>query len=145
MEPGERKRQETRKINTESSEGLLAEMPLNSHLQVFDSFQVTASGSRFQLRYLEDRIQILSEDITGSQDILEQILEYLDLDSEWLTWINPAIKLVAHEVWRQDDNGQALIIRTARCRADASRMIRRLESSPHKQIYWMRLALPGER
>lgn len=117
---------------------LLAELPLSAWTNINDNFLVTATGNRFELRHLADRIQIVSHDSSDAVELFEQVLELLDLDSDWMSWINPELALVAYEIWRQDDNGQAFIIRTARCRADAARMIRRLESSPHKQMYWMR-------
>lgn len=119
---------------------LLAELPLSAGTNVDDSFQVTSMGNQFELRHLADRVQIISHG-AAAVEIFEQVLELLDLDSDWLSWINPELALVPHEIWRQDDNGQAFIIRTARCRADAARMVRRLESSPHKQMYWIRPAV----
>ncbi|MBY0547796.1 MAG: hypothetical protein K2W95_10910 [Candidatus Obscuribacterales bacterium] len=122
---------------------LLAELPLSAWTTVNDNFQVTAMGNQFELRHLSDRVQIISHS-NAAVDIFEQVLELLDLDSDWLSWINPELALVPYEIWRQDDNGQAFVIRTARCRADAARMVRRLESSPHKQMYWIRPAIPNE-
>lgn len=117
---------------------LLAELPLSSFSSAMETNGVTCSGSRFELKFLEDRVQILSVDLNPPKDILEQVLQFLDLDSDWLTWINTDQEMVSQEIWRQDDNGNSCLIRVTRCRADAERMIRRLESVPHKQMYWMR-------
>lgn len=119
---------------------LLAELPLSAWTNVNDNFQVTSMGNQFELRHLADRVQIISHG-AAEVEIFEQVLELLDLDSDWLSWINPDLQLVPHEIWRQDDNGQSFVIRTARCRADAARMVRRLESSPHRQMYWIRPAV----
>lgn len=116
---------------------VLAELPFSSLPPVTEFHQVTSEGHRFELKFMEDCVQILSDEAAVVDDILEQVLDSLDLDSDWLTWINPQLNMVAHEIWRQDDNGNVLI-RVTRCRADATRMIRRLESVPHKQMYWIR-------
>lgn len=117
---------------------VLAEFPLGAVSAFGDNFRVTLTGNRFELRQLTDRVQIVCHETEPDADLLEQILEMLDIDSDWFTWINPELKLTPHEIWRQDDNGNSFVVRLARCRADAVRMIRRLETFPHKQTYWMR-------
>jgi hypothetical protein len=120
---------------------VLAELPIHAVGKLNENYHVTSNGVQFELRMRESCASILLESDEALPDVFDQILEYLDVDSDWLTWINPDVRLVAYEVWRQDDNGNTFIVRITRCGADARRMIRRLESVPHKQTYWIRRKL----
>jgi hypothetical protein len=49
------------------------------------------------------------------------------------------------ELWRQDDNGNRVLIRTFDDRDAAGRELERFESLPHRQIYWLEeRAAPAE-
>ncbi|MBS1956975.1 MAG: hypothetical protein JST89_22490 [Cyanobacteria bacterium SZAS-4] len=44
--------------------------------------------------------------------------------------------LAAYEVWRQDDNGNQVMIEKACCEAEALDRVRLFTERGHKQLYW---------
>ncbi|MGD9680055.1 MAG: hypothetical protein AB7W16_02625 [Candidatus Obscuribacterales bacterium] len=69
-------------------------------------------------------------------DVLDSLLAVLGLSTGDLSWINDEVELAAHELWRQDDNGNEFLIETLPCRADALVRVRLFTERGHKQLYW---------
>jgi hypothetical protein len=103
---------------------------------------VTSSSRQFKLTQylaaLPEKIQIdvLYSNESMTRD-LEDILIDLDVDCSELYWVHEAITLASYDVWRQDDNGNRYLVSADLCRPDATRLMRRLESTKHKQTYWI--------
>ncbi|MCA9805964.1 MAG: hypothetical protein KC777_28545 [Cyanobacteria bacterium HKST-UBA02] len=72
----------------------------------------------------------------GRGDVLDSLLTALGLSTADLSWINDEVELAAHEVWRQDDNGNEFLVETLPCRADALSRVRMFTERGHKQLYW---------
>lgn len=45
-------------------------------------------------------------------------------------------KVAAYEVWRQDDNGNQVMIEKTCCEAEALDKVRLFTERGHKQLYW---------
>jgi hypothetical protein len=52
--------------------------------------------------------------------------------------IRPEAYEPLYSVWRQDDNGNVFLVKDGLAEADATRLMRDLESTGHKQTYWVR-------
>ncbi|HKF54645.1 MAG TPA: hypothetical protein VKJ45_04345 [Blastocatellia bacterium] len=103
---------------------------------------LTSNNRQFKLTQylaaLTDKIEIdvlyFKESMTRD---LEDILIDLELDCADLYWVHEAITLASYDVWRQDDNGNRYLVSADVCRPDAMRLMQRLESTKHKQTYWV--------
>lgn len=74
---------------------------------------------------------------------LDDVLEALDLQStdliirEQQFCIGPHAVLVPHVLYRQDEHGNKVVVNTFPCRADATKQMKILEQSVHKQTYFV--------
>ena len=57
------------------------------------------------------------------------------------TDISSEAKLIPHTLHRVDDNGVSVVIDTFPCRASATKRMRTLEATGHKQTYWIEALL----
>jgi hypothetical protein len=102
----------------------------------------TSRGMQFTLiQYLQSLpdkvyIEVLWSEQSRSRD-LEDVLIELNLVSSDIYWMHEAINLARYDVWRQDDNGNKYVVSADICRPDAIKLQRQLESSKHKQTYWI--------
>jgi hypothetical protein len=78
----------------------------------------------------------ISKDTISRSDALDALLIGLDLTSADLHWIPKDIVFVEHELWRQDDNGNRMLIEKTSCKADALKKVRQFTELGHKQLYW---------
>jgi hypothetical protein len=79
-------------------------------------------------------IYLLNDELTLERD-LNTILEILELGSVDLIWVDPRIKLIPYETWRQDDNGNKFLMEIVKCRADANLKLKNIDTNTHKQFY----------
>lgn len=106
---------------------------------------ITDNGTRFFLvEYLDARevvteIGCLNNPETIAKD-LDEILEVLELSTSNIIYLFDNIKLIPHELWRQDDNGHKFLIKTFPCKADAVKAMKEFERRLHKQTYWIEKA-----
>jgi hypothetical protein len=81
-------------------------------------------------------IGCLNNGETIARDI-DTVLEMLELSSENVNFVYNDVKLISHQLWRQDDNGHKFLIETFPCRADAVKAMKEFEARLHKQTYWI--------
>jgi hypothetical protein len=62
----------------------------------------------------------------------------LGLTMQDVTWLRDDVRLVPHDLIRQDDYGNQFCVGTFRCHADALAEQGRLTAAVHKQDYWIR-------
>lgn len=74
---------------------------------------------------------------------LDDVLESLDMDLSDLAIFDSQLvfssdaRLIPHALHRLDDNGAHILVEVFPCRANASRRLRLMEFSGHKQTYWI--------
>jgi hypothetical protein len=103
----------------------------------------TSSGRQFYLfrypraprnQYTAVAVSRGTEDVTSA---LNEILEALELGSGDVISFHSGFRFETYSLWRQDDYGNLSKVREFHCRADATRELRRISSSVHKQTYWI--------
>lgn len=71
--------------------------------------------------------------------LVDDLLQCLGLTSSSLAHVDESVKLLEHELWRQDDNGNQVLIETTCCLADAIYKVNEFTARGHRQLYWARL------
>lgn len=97
----------------------------------------------FLERHLHD-LQGISVTITTTctspGEAIDSLLVAFDMTSSDLGWYHQSVKFTPHELWRQDDNGNQVLIETCICRADALQKARIFTERGHRQLYWAKRA-----
>lgn len=70
---------------------------------------------------------------------LDDLFQYLWITFSSLSQIDEPVRLLDHELWRQDDNGNQVLIETICCLADALYKVNEFTARSHRQLYWARL------
>jgi hypothetical protein len=73
---------------------------------------------------------------TSPGDAIDSLLVAFDMTSSDLSWHHNSVHFTPHELWRQDDNGNQVLIETCPCRADALQKARIFTERGHRQLYW---------
>lgn len=103
---------------------------------------MTETGIQFYLQeyptinVINTYIGCLNDPETLGKD-LDEILEALGLTSEKIIYLYEDVKLIPHELWRQDDNGHKFLVETFICKTDAVKAMKDFEGRGHKQTYWV--------
>jgi hypothetical protein len=78
----------------------------------------------------------ISKNVINQTDAVDSLMTAFHLTSADLQWTSDTVKFVEHELWRQDDNGNSILIERMPCRADALAKVRMYTERGHKQLYW---------
>jgi hypothetical protein len=73
---------------------------------------------------------------TSPGEALDLLLIAFDMTTNDLSWYHKSVKFTPHELWRQDDNGNQVLIETCICQADALQKARMFTERGHRQLYW---------
>ena len=73
---------------------------------------------------------------TSPGEAIDSLLVAFDMTSSDLSWHHNSVHFTPHELWRQDDNGNQVLIETCPCRADALQKARIFTERGHRQLYW---------
>ena len=73
---------------------------------------------------------------TSPGDAIDSLLVAFDMTSGDLSWHHKSVHFTPHDLWRQDDNGNQVLIETCPCRADALQKARIFTERGHRQLYW---------
>lgn len=73
---------------------------------------------------------------TSPGEAIDSLLVAFDMTSSDLGWHHISVHFTPHELWRQDDNGNQVLIETCPCRADALQKARIFTDRGHRQLYW---------
>lgn len=93
----------------------------------------------FLERHLNDRPGIMitiTTTCTSPGDAIDSLLVAFDMTSSDISWHHNSVHFTPHELWRQDDNGNQVLIETCPCRADALQKARIFTERGHRQLYW---------
>jgi hypothetical protein len=115
-------------------------------------FASLGSGRAFALNRPLQRLEMhdaVATDIVvapggAPAEVIRDLVEALAIDRSDFVWLADEFKdvvLPEHTLWRQDDNGNRFAIQTFTGRRKAEAELRRFESLPHKQTYWLEEAL----
>lgn len=73
---------------------------------------------------------------TSPGEAIDSLLVAFSMTSSDLSWHHDSVHFTPHELWRQDDNGNQVLIETCPCRADALQKARIFTERGHRQLYW---------
>lgn len=73
---------------------------------------------------------------TSPSEALDALLVAFNMTTSDLSWHHDSLHFTPHELWRQDDNGNQVLIETCPCRADALQKARIFTERGHRQLYW---------
>jgi hypothetical protein len=81
---------------------------------------------------------IFVAEIASNERDAEHVIVHLGKDFSDL-WISPEAQPAGRrrEVWRQDDNGQRVMVESFQSARAAQCFLQKLESHKHKQFYWI--------
>jgi hypothetical protein len=75
----------------------------------------------------------------ADDDGLDDLVQYELVGNTGYINLHERAGPVAHDVWRQDDNGNRFFVRTFPSWSEAISALRELESHHHRQFYWIDL------
>lgn len=130
--------------------GLGTEHHIVDGLGWFEQLQFASFGSgrafalNRPLQYLE-KYDALATDIVAAPgevpaEVLRDLVEALVIDRSDFVWLSSDFKdvvLPEHTLWRQDDNGNRVVIQKFTGRRKAEKELARFEALSHKQMYWL--------
>lgn len=106
------------------------------------SFIIEDGTQFFITAYLPKQINKICIWCLNAKETLQRnlnlVFEVLEINSKDISFLYDGIELIAHELWRQDDNGHQFLIETFPCKSDAVREMKKFESRLHKQTYWVK-------
>ena len=73
---------------------------------------------------------------TSPGEAIDSLLAAFNMTTNDLSWQHDSVHFTPHELWRQDDNGNQVLIETCPCRADAIQKARIFTERGHRQLYW---------
>lgn len=73
---------------------------------------------------------------TSPGEAVDSLLIAFDMTTSDLSWQHDSVHFTPHELWRQDDNGNQVLIEICPCRADAMQKARVFTERGHRQLYW---------
>lgn len=123
----------------ESATGLIFEDDIDD-LDYYKFAIIQIDNEKFILqRHLNEQPGVMvtiTTTCTSPGDAIDSLLVAFDMTSDDLSWHHDSVHFTPHELWRQDDNGNQVLIETCPCRADALQKARIFTERGHRQLYW---------
>lgn len=83
---------------------------------------------------------VITDKCASPGEAVDSMLTAFDMTTSDLSWYHQSVHFTPHELWRQDDNGNQVLIETCICRADALQKARIFTERGHRQLYWAKRA-----